>query len=103
MCSLSSHRISSISNAAVMVSMRTVARIEPRSRPRRSSAVSITSFQTGLEMALQLREVVVGAEPPRQALPAVVEHVQAEVEQARRDPLALDGEVLLLEVPAPGA
>ena len=53
-------------------------------------------------MALQLGQVEVGAEPAEQALPAVVEDVQPEVEQAGRDGFAVDREVLLGQVPAPG-
>lgn len=54
-------------------------------------------------MALHLGQVEVGAEAAALRLKGVVEEVEAKVEQAARDGLAVDDEVLLLEVPAAGA
>src|SRR5262249_61770054 len=56
--------------------------------------------ETGLEVALDLRQVEVRAAPAVEKLPAVVEEVQREVEDARRHRLAVDEHVLLEEVPA---
>ena len=53
-----------------------------------------------LEVALELGQVEVGAAAARQQLAGVVEEVEAEVEEARRDRLAVEPEVLLDQVPA---
>ena len=51
-------------------------------------------------MAFHLRQVVEGAGAVGHLLPGVVEEHQGEVEQAAGDALAIDGDVLLVEVPA---
>ena len=53
-----------------------------------------------LEVALQLRQVEVRAAAAIDRLPRRVEHVQAEVEQAAGDRLAVDEQMALREVPA---
>ena len=53
-----------------------------------------------LEMALDLRQVEVGAGAAREQLLRVVEHEEREVEDAAVDSPAVDGDVLLVEVPA---
>jgi hypothetical protein len=58
--------------------------------------------QPGLEVALHLGQVVVGASATLDELLCVVVEVDAEVEQAAGDGLAINGEVLLLQVPATG-
>lgn len=58
--------------------------------------------QTGLEVRLHLGQVEVGAEPAGHQLLGVVVEVQTEVEERTGDGLAIDGEVLLIEVPATG-
>ena len=56
--------------------------------------------QARLQMGLHLGQVEVGAEATRYQLLGVVPEVQAEVEQAAGDGLAVDSEVLFLQVPA---
>ena len=56
--------------------------------------------QARLQMGLHLGQVEVGAEATRDQLLGVVPEVQAEVEQAAGDGLAVDGEVLFVQVPA---
>ena len=53
-----------------------------------------------LEVALELREVQVRAAPPVERSPAVVEEIEAEVEEAARDLLAVHEHVPLGQVPA---
>ena len=63
-CSRSSHRISSISKAARMVSIRTVALTVPRGMPSSSWAASKTAFpEARLHVALELGQVEVGRRP----------------------------------------
>ncbi len=52
-----------------------------------------------LQVVLQLRQVEVRPRAPRQQLARVVEEVQSEVEEARRDRLAVHLHVLLRQVP----
>ncbi len=56
--------------------------------------------ERGLSVALQLRQVEVGAAAALQQLGGVVEDVEAEVEEAGRDGLAIHQQVPLGEVPA---
>ncbi len=73
-----------------MVSISTVALIEPWGTPTYSSEKVKTSFQRrASQVALQLREVVVGPAAARKQLLGVVEEVQPEVEQAAGDRLAV--------------
>ena len=89
-------RISSISNAARIVSIRTVALIvpardaEPVLRPDEDVVP-----EPRLEVRLELREVEVAA-----VAAVVAEEVEPEVEQRARHRRAVDLEVALLEVPA---
>ena len=55
--------------------------------------------QAGLEVALDLREVVVGPEPELEQARPAAHDVHREVEQGCRDHLAVDEHVLLDEVP----
>ncbi|HEX6669146.1 MAG TPA: hypothetical protein VF061_06285, partial [Gemmatimonadales bacterium] len=57
--------------------------------------------EPGLEMALQLGEVEVGAAPSRPELARVMEEVECEVHQARRHRPSLQQNVLLLQMPTP--
>ena len=59
--------------------------------------------ETGLEVRLHLGEVEVGAEAALDELLGVVEEVETEVEEGTADGLAINGDVLLLKVPATGA
>ena len=59
--------------------------------------------ETSLEMRLHLGEVEVGAEAALDGLEGVVEEVQTKVEERTADGLTVDGDVLLLKVPATGA
>ena len=59
--------------------------------------------QAGLEVRLHLGQVEVRAGAALDQLGRVVEEVEAKVEQAAGYGLAVDGEVLLVEVPAAGA
>ena len=59
--------------------------------------------QAGLEVGLHLGEVEVRAEAAALGLKRVVEEVETKVEQGAGHGLAVDGDVLLLEVPAAGA
>lgn len=59
--------------------------------------------QACLEMRLHLGQVEVRPRAALDQLMCVVEEVEAEVEEAARDGLAVDSEVLLLEMPAAGA
>lgn len=59
--------------------------------------------QPGLEVRLHLGQVEVRAVAALDELVRAVEEVQAEVEERARDGLAIDGYVLLLQVPAAGA
>lgn len=56
--------------------------------------------QAGLEVRLHLGEIEVGAGATGNELLGVVEEVQTKVKQTTGDGLAVNGEVLLLEVPA---
>jgi hypothetical protein len=56
--------------------------------------------QSSLEMRLHLRQVEVRSSAALDELVGVVEEVQTKVEEATRDGLAVDSEVLLLEMPA---
>jgi hypothetical protein len=56
--------------------------------------------QPRLEMRLHLRQVEVRARAAREQLACVVEEVEREVEDAARDRLAVDGDVLFIQVPA---
>src|SRR5206468_6517907 len=56
--------------------------------------------ETRLEVALELRKVEVRARPAVELLPGVVEDGQAEVEEARRDGVAVHMQVALDQVPA---
>lgn len=56
--------------------------------------------QAGLEVRLHLGQVEVGAEAALDRLEGVVEEVQAKVEQRGAHGLAVDRDVLLLQVPA---
>lgn len=58
--------------------------------------------ETGLKVALHLGEVEVRAEAATLGLGGIVEKVQAKVEQAARHGLTVDGNVLLVKVPATG-
>ncbi len=97
--------MSSISNAAQMVSMSTVARMVPArdAQPLLAEQEHIVP-EPRLEVALELGQVVVGPEgrtaPPLQRRTPGVEQVQPEVEQAGRDRLTVDQQVPLGEVPA---
>lgn len=51
-------------------------------------------------MALHLRQVEVWSSPPLDELVCVVEEVKAKVKQRTGDGLAINGEVLLLKMPA---
>ena len=59
--------------------------------------------QPSLQMRFHLREVEVRSGAPLDELGRVVEEVQTEVEQAARDGLAVDGEMLLVQMPSAGA
>jgi hypothetical protein len=59
--------------------------------------------QAGLKVRLHLGQVEVRAGAALDQLGGVVEEVEAKVEQAAGNGLAIDGEVLLVEVPAAGA
>jgi len=56
--------------------------------------------QARLEVRLHLRQIEIRARAARQQLPRVVEEEQREVEDRARDCLAVDPQVLLVEVPA---
>ncbi len=56
--------------------------------------------QAGLQMALQLGQIEIGAGVAGQQVAGVVEEVEAEVEQRGRHRLAVDEQVLLIQVPA---
>jgi hypothetical protein len=56
--------------------------------------------QAGLEVRLHLRQVEVRARAAREQLLRVMEEVQREVENSAGDRLAVDGDVLLVQVPA---
>lgn len=56
--------------------------------------------QTGLKVRLHLGEVEVGAEAALDELLGVVEEVKTEVEKRTADGLAVNGDMLLLKVPA---
>ena len=56
--------------------------------------------QTSLQVRFHLGQVEVRTEPAGHQLPGVVVEVQTKVEQTTGDGLAIDGEVLLIEVPA---
>lgn len=56
--------------------------------------------ESGLEMALHLGQVKVWTSPPLDQLVCIVEEVKTKVEERTRDGLAVNCEVLLLEVPA---
>lgn len=58
--------------------------------------------EAGLEIVLHLGEVEVRAKASGNQLLGVVEEIETKVEQAARDGLSVNGEVLLLEVPASG-
>ncbi len=58
--------------------------------------------EASLEVALHLGQVEVGTRPASELLSRVVEEEEAEVEEAARDGLAVDGHVPLDEVPAAG-
>jgi hypothetical protein len=58
--------------------------------------------QPGLKVALHLGQVVVRASATLDELLCVVVEVDAEVEQAAGDGLAINGEVFLLQVPTTG-
>jgi len=58
--------------------------------------------QSSLEVTLHLGQVVVGAGATLHELLCVVVEVDTEVEQTAGNGLAIDGEVLLLQVPATG-
>ena len=58
--------------------------------------------QTGLEVALHLGEVEVGAEAAALGLEGVVEEVETKVEEGGGHGLAVNGDVLLLQMPATG-
>ena len=78
-----------------MVSISTVALIEPCGMPSVAWAVDEDGVpQARLEVALQLRQVEVGAGAAAQQLLGVVEDVEAEVEQRARHRLAVDQHVL---------
>lgn len=77
-------------------------------RPTRNPNVILCKIeriipQPCLKMTLHLRQVEVRARTPRNKLLCIVEKVQAEIEQGAGDGLAVDGEVLLFQVPAAGA
>ena len=56
--------------------------------------------QTSLQVRFHLGQVEVRTEPAGHQLPGVVVEVQTKVKQTTGDGLAIDGEVLLIEVPA---
>src|SRR5207249_3275070 len=56
--------------------------------------------ETCFEMRLELGEIEVQARARLALTPAAVKQVEAEVEQARRDRLAIDPQVRLVEMPA---
>jgi hypothetical protein len=58
--------------------------------------------QSCLEVALQLRQVEVWALTGVELAARAVEEVETEIDQAARHPLAVDGDVLLRQVPAAG-
>lgn len=121
-CSLSSKRNSSISKAAVMVSMRTVALIDPRLMDRRSCDILKASFQSRhsrwdsilgrLRENHRQRERAVGCEyyalevrtgSSGEELGGVVEEVESKVEEGSRHGLAVDDNVGLVKVPSTGS
>ena len=57
--------------------------------------------ESGFQVGLHLGQVEVGPRSPLDQFVGVVVEVQAKVEEARRDGLAVDRQVLLLEMPAP--
>jgi hypothetical protein len=59
--------------------------------------------QPGLKMRLHLGQVEVWPSPALNKLLCVVEEVQSKVEQATRDGLAINGKVLLLQMPTSSA
>ena len=84
-----------------MVSIRTVALIVPRGRPSSSSRVREDVVpEARLEVALELRQVEVRPGAAVEQAAPVVEEVQAEVEQARGDRLAVEDQVAFGEMPA---
>ena len=101
MWSFSSKRISSISNAAGSVSIRTVALIVPAgifsARLRMDEDVVP---EPRLEMALHLRQVEIRTGPRAGQRLRVVEEEHAEVEQHSRRRPAVDEEVALGQVKA---
>src|SRR4029078_6570679 len=112
----SSERISSISTAPRIVSISTVARIEPFGMPTYFCEKTKTSFQSRasrrdsifggskywpvpramrVEVRPHLGEIKVRAGAARHQLLGVVEEVEREVEERGADRLAVDGDVLL--------
>ena len=85
-----------------MVSISTVALIVPRSSPSRSSAKAKTSLHSAASCrALELGQVEIGARARASSAAArIVPEVEPEIEQGAGDRLAVDGDVVLGQVPA---
>ena len=101
---MSSYRISSISKAAGMVSISTVARIVPWSMPRLllGEAEDVVP-QPGFQVAFHLRQVEVGAAAAGDQLAGVVEEVQPEIDQRAHGRCTVDEQVTFVEMPPAGS
>ena len=87
-----------------MVSIRTVALMEPCGMPRSCCGADEDVVpEAGFEVRLHLGQVEVGAGAAGEELFGVVEEVEAEVEEAAGHGFAVDEDVALFEVPAAGA
>ena len=100
-CSFNSKRISSISNAAGIVSISTVARIVPRNPESLFGVDENLAPQPRLQMALHLGQVVVRPASPVDKTLRVIEEVDPEIEQSSHNRLVADQSVALVEVPPP--